>query len=334
VVTPSAAEDEEDASVNEERALWQKRLARAEQTLSGYLESTRYPPESRPIEENPDQVEPHHVPEVSHPLAREDRKLTDAKVILRQDRHFVVGDEKVTFLVSCMNSAGPASCGVLSSVAQRHPAGGGAGVNVPFSNSGDGALVAVFQPSTQGFADYFGIVRLSLQLEVDGETGGASFDIQYTPSPPAVFTGRVREALESGSLNLYVEMEVEKPGQYVLAARADDASGKTFAYLSFNEELGKGRQEAKLQIFGKLVLDAGVQAPFRLHDVEGFLLKENAFPDRELMRMIEGTAHVTKSYASRDFSSSEWESEEKDRHVKEFQKDVDDAKKNLESAGR
>jgi len=335
---PKGPSGEAPASPDEERELWERRLERAQHTLDSYLQANRYPPESRPIEEQPDQVQPHHVPDVTHPLARKDRKLSDAKVTLRQDRFFLVGDEKVTFFISCENSEGPAPCEVLSSVARRYTSGADAGVaeglGVPFTDSGQGSMVAVLQPKTQGFADYFGVIRLELELRVDGETGGASFDVQYTPSAPALFTGKVREALEGGSLNLYVEMNVDRPGRYVITARADDAEGQSFAYLSFNDLLDKGRQEVKLPIFGKLVVDKAVRSPFRLRDLEGFLLLENAFPDRELMPAIEGTVYTTRSYALRDFSTNEWESEEKTRHVKEFSKDVEEAKHHVEGEGK
>jgi hypothetical protein len=202
-------------------------------------------------------------------------------------------------------------------------------VAVPFAAGQDGAVTASFQPSSQGFADYHGTIRIAVELRVDSESGGAAFDVQYTPAAPAAFTGKVREVLENGTLDLYVEMDVERAGRYVITGRADDAEGKSFAYLTFNEEVGTGRKEARLRLFGKLVRDLGAPSPFQLRDVEGFVLKENTFPDRELMTVMEGAVHTTKRYKSSDFSDAEWESEEKERHVKEFTKDVEDAKRIL-----
>ncbi len=50
---------------------------------------------------------------------------------------------------------------------------------------------------------------------------------------PALFTGKVRDVIEDGSLSLYVGMQVAKPGRYVISARVDGADGKSFAYLRF-----------------------------------------------------------------------------------------------------
>ena len=318
----------------------ERRRRRAKSTLETYLEYAKYPPVSRPMREQPDQMKPHFVPPSKLPLTRTDQKLTDAMVTLSQDRYFLVGEERAVFTIACETSEGPAACEVLSSsaVIPFHAPARNDGVSevpppapVPFNDggqegdaaAGDGTYTAVFKPSAQGFQAYYGPIQLDIELRVEGETGRASFDVVYTPKPPAVFTGKVREAIEDGSLSLYAEMQVEKPGRYVITGRVDDDTGKSFAYVNFNEEVKKGRQEAKLLVFGKLIRDEQVKPPFRLRDLEGFLLKEDTSPDRELMPTIEGVVHATKPYNVADFSDREWQSEEKDRHVKEFQKDAD-----------
>jgi hypothetical protein len=282
--------------------------------------------------EHPDQANPHHVAPVTLPLSRPDGKLTNARVTLRQDRFFLAGDERVTLGIGCTDGDGPASCEIASATAAVPPDVKDTRPAVPvlFTAGEAGALTAVFQPIAQGFAGYHGTIRVALALAVAGETGGASFDVQYTPAVPASFTGRVREAPEGGSLDLYVEVTVDKPGRYLIAARADDAEGRTFAYLSFNDVLGAGRQEARLPLFGKMIRDQGARSPFRLRDLEGFRLLEDAYPDREQMSPIEGVVYTTRAYTLRDFSDAEWESEEKDRHVKELTRDVADARGHLE----
>lgn len=326
------------------RELAERRLARARNTLDGYLEATRYPPTSRPLSERPDLQTARSVPETTLPLVRSDKKLTDAKVTLTQDRMFLVGDEAARLTVSCTTSEGPATCEVVRAEARVSPAMPQAGTIPPapirFHDdgqngdpaAGDGAPSALFAPASEGFGGYHGPIGVELFVRVDGEEGGARFEVLYTPAAPARFTGVVREALEEGSLCLYVQMSIDKPGRYVLHARADEAGGKGFAFLEFNEELGPGSQEAKMCLFGKLVRDEHAQAPFTLRDVEGFLLKEDTYPDRELVPALVGNVHTTKSYDASQFSTAEWQSEEKKRHVDEFTKDVAKAEKALEEA--
>ena len=151
-----------------------------------------------------------------------------------------------------------------------------------------------------GFGAYHGPIVVNLDLRVDGEEGGASFDVVYTPAPPARFTGKVREALEGGSVCLYVQLSIDKPGRYVIVGRVDDADGKGFAYLDHNELLQAGAQEAKMCIFGKLILDEHAKSPFALRDVEGSVDAQRDAPlsccrDDEMVGGLEGLRRDPKA---------------------------------------
>lgn len=309
--------------------VWARRLARAQETLAAYRASTRYPPGSRPLAEHPDQALPHHVGPLSLPLSRADGKLSTAKVTLKQDRLFLVGDERAALALGCSDGDGPATCAITSAAAIVPPDGRAAPsratVPITFGAADDGSLATSFQPSTQGFGGYRGPIRVEVALDVAGERGGASFDLVYSPAAPAIFTGRVDEALRAGSLDLDVELMIDEPGRYVITARVDDDGGRSFAFLSENRELAGGRQAVRLRIFGKLIRDEGARSPFHLRDLEGFRLLEDAYPDRDSMPAKEGVVLTTKSYALRDFSDDAWESDEKSRHLKELGKDVDEA---------
>jgi hypothetical protein len=314
--------------------LLEARLERATAHLARYREATKYPPTSQPLSQQPDQAVPHNVPPRRLPLVGLDGKASDkTAVILRQDYFYLAGSETVTFTVECGTREGTTPCEILSSTAMAP--GGPQRAEVPFTPEAGGVVhMAMFQPGSEGFADYYGPIRVELTIRVAGETGTAAFDLEYTNKPPAVFTGRVSEKLDKGSLVLGVELQVEKPGRYVLAGRVDDSTGRSFGYVAFNEELPRGRAEAQLVVFGKLVLDEKARSPFRLRDVEGFLLKENVAPDRELLPTLEGVVHTTKTYRDESFSAEEWQSEERDRHLDEFERDVERAKQELEDAKR
>ncbi|MFY2556609.1 choice-of-anchor X domain-containing protein [Corallococcus terminator] len=324
----------------ERRELWSQRLERAKRTLESYVSATRYPPQSRSILEHPDQVVLAE-PERTRPLSREN---ADVQLRLKQDRVFVVGDEAVHFFVSCEDAQRQARpCQVLSSSAHEaehmHGAGAVPAVPVAFTDdgvggdavAGDGIFTGRFQPSKQGFPLYSGTLRVDVQVRSDKAEGTAFLDILYTRSPPAVFTGKVREVLVDGSLVLYLGINVGQAGRYVVAGRIDDESGEPFAHVSFNEELREGPQEVKLTVFGKLVLDESPTFPLKLRDVEGFLLKESGDPDRELMTALRGSVHTTNEYPAASFSPSEWVSEERRRYVDEYTRDVDEAQHMLDA---
>lgn len=336
------------------QSLAQARLVQAQELLNNYRQSTRYPPESRPAHEHDDQLYPGQELERRLPLEPE---VAEEGVVLRvsQDRLFLVGDERAVLSVRCETGRGePVPCKVVGATASAPSAPPALdaqseqapkpvppphvppqNVPVPFTpDPGDtragNAYVASFQPSSRGFANYSGPLQVVALVSAGSAERGtveaaADFDLQYTSTPPALFTGKVREVLENGSLSLYVGLKVLKPGRYVLAARLDDARGYPLAYLSFNEVLAVGTQQVKFVVFGKLIRDVQGVSPFRLRDLDGFLLKENVDPDRELIPALVGTVHTTQTYALEQFSDDEWQSEEKDRYIREFTKDVEEA---------
>ncbi|SEK30850.1 hypothetical protein SAMN05444354_101246 [Stigmatella aurantiaca] len=332
----------EEAEREAQRELWAQRLEQARLTLDTYRKGTRYPPESSPIREHADQ-EQLPAPERSQPLSQESPEV---RLRMKQDKVFLAGEEAVHFSVGCenANTREPLPCEVTGGKAfeAEHLAGAaGAAAPVPlvFSDEGlqgdtvarDGLFTARLQPSKQGFAMFSGTLRVSFQVRSGGAEGGAFFDVLYTSMPPAVLTGKVREAVEQGSLRLYLGIQVRKPGRYVLTGRVDDEAGVPFGHVSFNEELKEGAHEVKFTLFGKLLLDEAPSFPLRLRDVDGFLLKEEGDPDRELMTALRGYVHATREYPSTDFSPDEWQSEERTRHLDEFTRDVNEAQDQLDA---
>ncbi|CAM4015405.1 hypothetical protein G4177_05790 [Corallococcus sp. ZKHCc1 1396] len=328
------------------RELWQKRLERAKRSLEAYVAATRYPPESRPSREHPDQMELAE-PERTRPLSPKAAQdgTSDVQLRLKQDKVFVVGDESVLFTVGCEDSRRePRPCEVLSAVAHEADhllgPGGVAGVPITFGDggrdgdavAGDGIHTGRFQPSRQGFAMFSGTLRVDMRVRSGSLEDATFFDVLYTPAPPATFTRRVREVVEAGSLDLYLTVQVRKAGRYVVSARLDDEGGMPFASTSFNEELPVGVQEVRFNVFGKLIRDEAPTFPLTLRDVEGFLLKEAGDPDRELMVTLRGPVHTTRVYPSHQFSTAEWKSPERDRYTNELHKDVVEAQTQLDAA--
>lgn len=322
----------------EQLVMWQKRYERAEQLYSSYRDSTRYPFDSRPIAEHPDQVRPFAPIE-------EDRKLRNAKgevaqgIKLRtsQERVFLSGAETVRFGVSAVDDAGkPVALTIRSSQAQSIPDSATLikiiQTTVAFSDDGTGSgrYTGQLAPAAQGYQNYAGTIRLIVELTADGQAGFAQFDVIYSPSAPATWAG-VREALEGGSLNFYAKADVRQAGRYVVSGRVDDANGVPFALVQFNDEVAAGSREFKLQVFGALVLDKRPAFPLRLRDVDGFLLIPDKFPDRATMARQPGVIHTSANYPLSRFSNAEWTSEERQRYLAEYSKDAETARQQVQS---
>jgi hypothetical protein len=325
-------------------ALWQQRLERADQALLAYAAHTRYPHTSRPAEEQADQMFPNEPVVEEHPL-REPKGQAAEGVRLRttQERVFVQGDESVRFTVALVDDQGQALPLRVTSasarevtpptVASLYPV-----LPVTFSDdgsngdraAGDRELTATLRPAAQGFAKLAGQIRLEVFLEGRGERGFTYFDIYLTPESPAAWSGRVRDAVESGSLNFYLGATVREPGRYVVTGRIDDADGQPVALLTFNDEVGRGDTEFRLSLFGKLVRDAQPTMPLTLRDVVAFRLREEGHPDRALMPRLDGAVHVSAKHALASFSNAEWSAEERSRYLAELTRDVEEAQRQVD----
>jgi hypothetical protein len=329
-------------------ALWKQRLERAQSTLEAYRLTTRYPHESRPISEHVDQIYPNKEVTEEVPLAVSGGKAAEG-VTLRttQERVFVQGNEGVHFSVSLRDSDGNAlPLRVLRAFAAEMPPPRSASlypqVPIAFNDegrdgdaaAGDGVYGARLHPATQGFAELFGRIRMEVHLQFQNQQGITYFDVMYTPAAPATWEGGVREALEDGSLNFYLKANVQQSGRYVVTGRIDDAQGKPFALLTFNDEVGAGPQEFKLTLFGKLIRDGQPAFPLVLRDVDAFLLRPNASPDRSLMPRLPGQVHMSQTHAPESFSNAEWNSEERTRYLRELGRDVATARARTEQLSR
>ena len=324
--------------------LWSQRLARAEEVLENYRKQTAYPFESRPAREHADQMYPNRPVVEDSRLKNPGQKPSDGvRIRTSQERVYVAGNETVLFTVNAMDMQGnPLPLAITRAIAHDPPLDGKPSkrnsVAVPFNDdgangdvaAGDTIVSARLNPATQGFANHAGTIRVELNLKVNDETGFVFFDIFYTPDPPAVWSGGIREAVEAGSLNFYLKAQVRDAGRYVITGRIDDAKGQPFALITFNDELATGAVEVRLNLFGKLLVDEKPAFPLTLRDVDGFLLKPDTDPDRALMPRLPRRLLVSKSYALSSFSETGWNSEERARYLAEYGKDVASARVHLE----
>jgi len=318
-----------------------QRLRFADHTYCSYRAASRYPPGARPMADNPDQNTPNAPVAETNPM-RLDGGGSDSEVRIQttQSRVYLAAGETVAFTIRAVDAAGSLLPLVITRALARGIVYGAARpapqVALSFADDGrgadpaanDGAYAAMLAPGQSGLAGFGGTIRTEVRYTIgsSGRSGVVNFDVIHTPELPAVWSGPVREAVENGSLHFYLQAEVRMPGRYIVSGRVDDARGRPFALLTFNDVLGPGPNEIDLTVFGKLLRDRGQGAdaalPLTLRDVDGYLLKENADPDRALMPRLEGKVHTSKAYAPDGFSDAEWQSEERSRYLAEFGRDL------------
>lgn len=315
----------------------------ADHTFCSYRDGSQYPSGSRPMAENADQSYPNAPVTDMQPMHLQGGG-TDSSVQLQtsQSRVYMAANEAVAFSLRAVDAAGKVQPLVITrAVAQGITYKGTRQtpqVSIPFADDGsgadpvpnDGAWAGVLAPAQTGLAGFNGTIRTQVSYNVNGRNGVVLFDVIYTPELPAVWSGPVREAVQNGSLDFILPVDVRMPGRYIVSGRVDDARGKPFALLTFNDVLGPGPNEIRLTMFGKLMRDRDAALPLTLRDVDGYLLKENTDPDRALMPRLEGKVLTGKNHPLKGFSDEEWQSEERTRYLTEFARDVKLAGKALQ----
>ena len=324
-------------------ALWQARYERAESLYASYRDATRYPHDSRPISEHPDQVRPFTpVTEELKLMNEKGEPIKGVRLRTSQERVFMSGGETVRFTIQAVDESNlPLPLTIRNASARsiadsRTPVKNiqallnftdtGSGAD---DTAGDGIYTARLSPAAQGFDNYNGTIRTLVDVTANGQQGVVQLDVIYTPDVPATW-GAVREAVEAGSLNFYIKLNVRQAGRYVVSGRVDDANGVPFALVQFNDELAAGTREVRLQVFGALIRDKAPGFPLKLRDVDGFLLIPDQFPDRAMMARQPGVIYTSARYPRDRFSPNEWTSEERERYLTEYGKDAETARQQVQ----
>jgi hypothetical protein len=328
-----------------------ERYERAEQTYNTYRDATRYPHESRPIADHADRNRPFD-PAIEDKTMRNERgePVKSVKIRTGQSHVFLSGSDAAKLTIQAFDERGNViALNIARAAAQNVPDSkqlipvrsapleftdlGPQASNGIDDAAADGQFSARFSPLAQGFTGNVGTIRILVFYRANGQDGVAHFDLVYTEDTAATWVeGGIREVVENGSLSYYVKANIKTAGRYVVSSRVDDAHGNPFALISFNDELAAGTREFKLVLFGALIRDKRPAFPLRLRDMEGFLLIPDKFPDRLMMERRPGTIHTGQQHRLENFSDAEWSSEERDRHLAEYGKDLDAAKRALMDA--
>jgi hypothetical protein len=182
-------------------------------------------------------------------------------------------------------------------------------IDVPVRDDGSGAdeqagdrqYTATLQPNREQKKQLLGRVLIEGSVEVPGVgTRTIPSGLIYTVGPRAKLTGRWNDSVRDGNLVLEAELEVEEPGLFTLMAQIFGPHQEPLAWVKQTEKLGAGRGTLNLEVFGKVLHDAGVDGPYRVRQVLLTRDYENS-SDYDPGVTIE-EAHQTKPYRAREFS--------------------------------
>jgi hypothetical protein len=275
--------------------------------LTAYRKANIYPPGSRPLSrEHIDLLRPNDRHEGWRPTDADD----GTTFLFTADRFFAFGSDVVTSTLS-VKSAKPVTI-VQALVGTTDPAF--KPVPMTYTQSGE-VWTAQLAPSTFKLA---GQTELGVFIEFDDGTTKqrAHYNLQYTPDGgvPARFSGVFADSVVSGSLDVRVGMQVIDPGHYVLDCNLYDASDNPVAWVHWKGDLASGAQNADLEFFGKVIVDAGAKGPFHIGELRGARFDPGHQPDLAQIPPFDGT-YTTSAYATNEFSGDEYDSADKQKMV-------------------
>jgi hypothetical protein len=134
------------------------------------------------------------------------------------------------------------------------------------------------------FADHHGPILLRVVHEyARGRTHEETLRLFLTPNDriPATLTGEVSDFTSAGSLVVEIGVDVQDPGFFRFDANLLGPSGEPVAFAVFKGELAAGRGAVPLEVYGKVLRDAGVHGPWTVSEIRGYRFLEAAYPDRE-----------------------------------------------------
>jgi hypothetical protein len=182
-------------------------------------------------------------------------------------------------------------------------------IDVPVKDDGSGAdsragdllYTATLQPNADQKKQLYGQVLIEGSVDVPG-TGTRVIPsvLIYTRGPRAKLTGRWRDFPRQGHLYLEAELEVEEAGLFTLMAQVFGPNLEPIAWVRQMEQLPAGRAHMTLEVFGKVLHDAGIDGPYRVRQV--LLTRDYENSSRYDPGVTVEEAHRTRPYRASEFS--------------------------------
>jgi hypothetical protein len=174
------------------------------------------------------------------------------------------------------------------------------------AQAGDRRYTATLQPSREQRKALLGRVLVEGSVDVPGVgTRVIPAVLLYTMGPRARLTGRWSDYARRGHLYLEAELEVEEAGLFTLMAQVLGPNLEPLAWVKQTETLPKGRGRITLEVFGKVLHEAGVDGPYRVRQVLLSRDRENS-SDYDPGETVE-EAHRTRAYRASEFSSEAYQ---------------------------
>jgi len=322
-----------------------------ERVLEDYQRWAQFPPDSRPLRPNYEDVIEHHwirLPYRPMPVVGEDGELKEAEHTcrLQPQNHTVTEGENMVINLHCveLQSKEPVDINIESFSLTRYLGSQEFSTVTPELVEGDKEdeyrHQFIIRPRRQDWGDMEFKTKFTIPAEDAGFQHEMVVHFFSSPVAPAEFTGVKGEEIRDGSLVLTVGLNVKMPGRYTIEGNLV-AEGGPVAHARNDVRFERaGPAEAELEFFGKIFHERGLAGPYKLTGLRGAQDTSPLDPrdlegDPEAVdRMLENLEttephkrviptwedeYTTRPYELKDFSNEEWDSEIKRQRIRELQ---------------
>ena len=311
----------------------------ARAALAQYLVFSELPPWSRAADDSQKHLWDWNATTPQGQAFTRDAKGRAVSASLALDRMFAAPGEAITATVSVWygdydtGSPQPADAKVVGWI-EAWRAGGDAGTpggfapveKVTFTSRAGGPghrYTATFTPSA--------LAALRAQLETRFvarvDPGDHEFPFaqpfRYAATDALVILERHADQKVAGSLEVTLAADVKRLGPVMVQATLFDAAGTQpiAVYDDYYRPAQLGPQEITITFFGKAIHDRGVDGPYRVRALHGYVRVADAEPP-ELFWKSEATI-TTQPYTAGEFSGAEWDSPEKQAKINQYKRMIE-----------
>ena len=327
VAAPSQASNETPVPPRTRKPITETEWADLPEPIRRFLESTPYPSTSgRLTAAHDDLLRPNSRYERHRPIPDTLSDDPDKVVtwLFSADHWAYVGPATVHAWLEVRRGGKPIEVDVVAASATREGADGPVGAAETLTFTRDGDRLVADLPLAR-FADHFGPILLAVRFEYErGRFHEDTLRIQSTPASHV--PGRIAEMgdrVSNGSLVLDVDADLSVGGFYRFDANVYDANGNPVAFATWKGDLAAGRQTIPLEVWGKVLRDAGVPGPYTIGQIRGYRFLDGQYPDREMLPTIDAT-HTTSAWPLDAFTDASYV-DDNELHMAELMLDDIDA---------
>jgi hypothetical protein len=250
-----------------------------------FLEATPYPPTSgRLTRAHQDLLFPNRRHERLRPIPDTIGEPRGEQVqwLFTADRWAYVGPATVHAWLEVRRGDEPVPVEIVAASVVREGRAGPVGEAAPLDFAPEGDRLVADLP-LHSFADHHGALVLSVRFAwAPGREHEDALRIFSTPADrvPGRFS-RIHDSLHEGNLRIGVDVDLDQAGFYRFDANVYGPDGEPVAFATFKGELARGGQTVPLDVYGKVLRDAGVPGPYTIGEVRGYRFLDGQFPDRE-----------------------------------------------------